>query len=245
MIPRNLDILDNNSDREYFAVIAYSYTAHLTTALPPNIDGDLSDPAWRDADTLDVSDFLGTIDSLPLNPKSALLLAVHNYEKLYVGLLIKPDTAEDTYDQAVIRFDDNDDQWPQSDSTEGANNITHTQWYYAYYTQSGWSGWHELDNPPGYATSYNDGYLVYEIAFPISADSDAGPWVVGSSVSQNSSDTVGMALRYIDGTTFPIQYPTYALWPQDLNDETIPPFTATSFSKAEPPPGKPKERASS
>ncbi len=200
----------NDTSRASVGAIRYSYTAYAT-ASSPTIDGTLDDPAWQEADTLDISDFLGYVDE-PDTLGTALVLAVHNFDTLFLGIVA---SAASTNSSLGLTFDDNDDgQWPATDTTEGHNLITPLRWDYKYMTQGGGGSWTTLDPSPPFAVSYSAGQVSVEVAIPIVHDpaEDAGPWTLLSAVAQGSGDTVGFLVYYLDNGKIK------GWWPQDAED---------------------------
>ncbi len=205
----------NDTARLRFGVIQYSYTAYPASS-SPTVDGVLDDEAWQGVDSLDISDFLGYSGDSADALGSAWMLAVHNFDTLFLAFVVPADQTQDQYDQMSWVFDDNnDDQWPATDTTEGANAVLPSIWYYAWFNQSGWSGWQSLSSNPPYAMDYSAGYLVVEVAVPIVHDpaEDVGPWTLFSEVTQGVSDTVGFFVYYIDEAATA----QLAWWPQDVS----------------------------
>lgn len=203
----------NDTSRSDFGLVQFTYTARVNSYASPVIDGVLDDEVWQSVDTLDISDFLGAGGEGVDTPGLVLFMASHNYDTLFLAFVVKPDTLQDQYDQVSFGFDDNnDDQWPASDTTEGLNGLIPGGWFYAWFNQGGWSGWQSLSESPPYGMDYSSGYLTVEVAVPIvhEASGDVGPWTLLSGVSVGFSDTVGLILYEYEGG----DGVHYGWWPQ-------------------------------
>ena len=208
---------ENNANDTVEAVVGavrYIYTVYRASG-SITVDGVIDSAEWAGVEPLDISDFLGITDS-PDTPGTALLLAAHNLDTLFLAYVVYPDDAQDQYDQVSLALDDNNDgSWPAApDTTEGVLAVLPDSWAYAWIQDDySWSGWQPLSSPPPSAFSYSEGYLVAEVAIPIVHDAaeDLGPWVLYSTVSSEQDDTVGVFAYYIDSASY-----YYAWWPQSV-----------------------------